>query len=108
MTKQTAPLKLGMVVGGFFCPIPSKTPLGLTQQHPYDMVHIALLPVVITPFLQKLWDVRPDLWLSLVSGRIEPHQDAVMEWEIMGFLWWESYQIDHDKIAITSTSNRKT
>ena len=59
MTKQTAPLKQGMVVGGFFCPIPSKTPLGLTQQHPYDMVHIALL--VITPFLQKLWDVRPDL-----------------------------------------------
>ena len=35
MTKQTAPIKRGMVLGGFLCPIPSKTPLGLTQQHPY-------------------------------------------------------------------------
>ena len=35
MTKQTAPIKQGMVEGFFFHPIPSKTPQGLTQQHSY-------------------------------------------------------------------------
>ena len=35
LTKRTAKKKRGSVVGGVFCPIPSKTLLGLIQQQPY-------------------------------------------------------------------------
>ena len=36
LTKRAAPKEQGMVAGGVFRPIPSKTPLGLTRHHPYD------------------------------------------------------------------------
>ncbi len=36
LTKRATPKKQGMVAGGVFRPIPSKTPLGLTRHHPYD------------------------------------------------------------------------
>ena len=51
MTKQTAPIKGGMVVGGFFHPISSKTPLG--QPNNTHTVHMGLTICTMIEIVQS-------------------------------------------------------
>ena len=62
--KRTPTKKWGIVVGGVFCPIPSKTPLGVNQQHPNGPY--CTWTCVRNPIFDEMGALCPDLWLSLV------------------------------------------
>ena len=56
-----------MVDGGVFRPIPSKTPLGVTEHHPYGP--FCNFKHGRNPIFDEMVAFCPDLWLSLV-GRL--------------------------------------
>jgi len=53
-----------MVDGGVFRPIPSKTPLGVTEHHPYGP--FCNFKHGRNPIFDEMVAFCPDLWLSLV------------------------------------------
>ena len=63
-TKRADQIKQGMVDGGVFRPIPSKTPLGVTQHHPYGP--FCNFKHGRNPIFDEMVAFCPDLWLSLV------------------------------------------
>ena len=52
--------------GGVFCPIPSKTPLGVNQQYPNGPY--CTWTCVRNPIFDEMGALCPNLWLSLVQG----------------------------------------
>ena len=62
--KRTPTIKWGIIVGGVLRPIPSKTPLGVTQQHPNGPY--CTWTCGHNPIFGKMGALCLDLWLSLV------------------------------------------
>ena len=62
---RTPTKKWGIVVGGVFCPIPSKTPLGVNQQYPNGPY--CTWTCVRNPIFDEMGALCPNLWLSLVG-----------------------------------------
>ena len=64
---RTPTKKWGIVVGGVFCPIPSKTPLGVNQQYPNGPY--CTWTCVRNPIFDEMGALCPNLWLSLVGSQ---------------------------------------
>ncbi len=62
--KRAARIKQGMVDGGVYRPIPSKTLLGVTRHHPYSP--FCNFKHGRNPIFDEMAAFCPDLWLSLV------------------------------------------
>ena len=62
--KRTLTMKWGIIVEGVLCPIPSKTPLEVTQQHPNGPY--CTWTCGRNPIVGEMAALCPELWLSLV------------------------------------------
>ena len=62
--KRAARIKQGMVDGGVYRPIPSKTLLRVTRHHPYNP--FCNFKHGRNPIFDEMVAFCPDLWLSLV------------------------------------------